>query len=81
MSGPAPVTIRNFKDATDMEYKVMVQQYSSNHEFLKTAEEGTSMHDTYWDTMDDNMDVFVKTNSEGKKRLLQGEKLLLFASW
>ena len=81
LSGPPSVKIRNFKDATDMEYRVLVQQYSSNNEFLKTAEEGTPMHNTYWDTMDNNMDAFVKTNSEGKKRLLQEEKLLLFASW
>ena len=59
----------------------MVQQYSSNHEFLKTAERGTAMHDTYWGSMDANMDAFVKTNPEGKERLLQEDKLLLFASW
>ena len=81
MSGPSSVKIRSFKDATNMEYRVIVQQHSSNNEFLKTAEEGTPMYNTYWDTMDNNMDAFVKTNSEGKKRLLQEEKLLLFASW
>ena len=64
-----------------MGYKVIVQQFSSNHEFLKTAEEGTPLHDTYWNTMDSNMDAFVKTNPEGKNLLLHKEKVLLFASW
>ena len=75
------MTIRNFKDARNKGYRVIVQQCSSNHEFLKTAEKGTAMHDTYWDSMDGNTDAFVKTNPEGKQRLLKEEKLLLFASW
>ena len=82
MSGPTPLKVRNFKDAKNLGYRVIVQQYSSNHEFLKTAEEGTPMHDTYWNNIDANMDAFVKNNSEGKERLLLGgEKLILFASW
>ncbi len=62
------------------EYKVMVQESSSNHEFLRTARPGTPMNEFYTGEMDGNKDSFVMTNPEGKKEMLRRDKTLFFAS-
>ena len=63
-SGPAPVPIRSFRDVIDRDYRVVVRGSTSNHEFLKTAREGTPMHEYYYNYMDGNPDAFTSSIKE-----------------
>ena len=44
-SGPKPIAILSFRDVWDGEYRVVVQEGTSNHEYLKNAEKGSAMNE------------------------------------
>ncbi len=79
-SGPAPFEIRSFRDVIDREYRVITQPGTSNHEFLRTAKEGTAMHAVYYGTMDGNPEAFVDTQAIGWDLVKTQPKVLLFES-
>ena len=74
----AKFNIRNFQDVMKYEYNVIVRHSSSNHEILRSAEEGTAMHNVYYNNMHDNPDQFVTSNEEGVKKIFSQEKTLFF---
>jgi hypothetical protein len=79
-SGPSDIPIRSFQDVLDRKYKVVVVDGSSNQNFLKTAREGSAMHETYYTAMDENPSALVQSNEGGKKETLAREKTLFFVS-
>ena len=74
----AKFNIRNFQDVINNEYNVIVRHSSSNHEILRSAEEGTAMHHVYYKNMHDYPDQFVTSNDDGVKKIFSQEKTLFF---
>ena len=74
----AKLNIRNFQDVLNNEYNVIVLHSSSNHEILRSAEEGTAMHNVYYSNMHDYPDQFVTSNKDGVKEIFRREKTLFF---
>ncbi len=62
------------------EYKVFTIAGVAANEVLKTAEEGSAMHEVYYSQMDGNSDAFVKDDEEGLEKLLKEEKSLFYTS-
>ena len=78
-SGPAPVPIRSFQDVIDRGYRVVVRGSTSNHEFLKTAREGTPMHEYYYKHMQGDPEAFTSSIEESLDAMTGETKTLFFA--
>ena len=74
----AKINIRNFQDVINQKYNVIVLFSSSNHEILRSAEEGTAMNEVYYNTIHDYQDQFVTSLADGVNELFSREKTLYF---
>ena len=78
-SGPSPVTIRSFQDVIDRGYKVITRPGTSNHELLKTAADGSAMHEFYYGYMHDDPTSFIPQLGDALAYIQANEKTLLYA--
>jgi ABC-type amino acid transport substrate-binding protein len=78
-SGPPSTPIRSFQDVLERKYKVIVHEFTSNHELLKTATPNSAMYELYWSQMNGNPDSFVRSSREGLDKVLTEEKTLLYS--
>ena len=78
-SGIREMPVKSFRDALSGGYQVYVVKNTADHGILKYARPGTPMHDVYYNSMEDNPDVFLKSYKVMSK-ILHAEKALYFGS-
>jgi ABC-type amino acid transport substrate-binding protein len=78
-SGLPSISISSFNDVIKVNYKVIVEDSTSNHDFLKSSDHNSAMHKVYWNQMDGIPEAF-DTPMVALDRVLTEEKTLFFAS-
>ena len=79
-SGPQESGIKSFDDVIKGEYRVVVEDSTSMHIFMKTAQPGSAMHRFYYDVMEDDETSFVAGLQESIDALFDQDKTLVFTS-
>ena len=79
-SGPQESGIKSFDDVIKGEYRVVVEDSTSMHIFMKTAQPGSAMHQFYYDVMENDETSFVGGLQDSIDALFERDKTLVFTS-
>ena len=60
-TGESAPSVNSFRDVAMGGYRVIVQDATSPAQFLRTAEDGSAMHEVYYGSMEGDPDAFVST--------------------
>jgi hypothetical protein len=77
---PQTTGIRSFQDVIDGNFKVVVLEFSSGHEFLQDADPMSAKYKYYHKNMDGNPDAFVTSHKQAKDAMIERENTLYYGT-